>query len=84
MPADLPTTTRLLFGGLGELVTIKLARRLLAAHAGSVIIAAMQDLQQGATEQLGMMMGLSEPAWSYSGTEFGLPRMGHRELRQDR
>ena len=24
-------------------------------------------------------MGLSEPAWSYPGTEFGLPRMGNRD-----
>jgi len=40
-----------------------------------MIITAMQDLEQGATEQLRVIMGLREPAGSYPRTKFRLTRM---------
>jgi hypothetical protein len=43
-----------------------------------MIITAMQDLEQSATHQLRMIVGLREPAGSYSGTESCLPGMGNR------
>src|SRR5687767_8993705 len=58
-----------LLGGLGKLIPIQLAGCLLPAHSGPVIIATMQNFQQRATQQLGMMVGLREPAGAYSGTE---------------
>ena len=53
-----------LLGGLGQFVPIELARGFLTAHPGAVVITAMKDLQQSAPNQLGMMMGLCEPAGS--------------------
>ena len=43
-----------------------------------MIITAMQDLEQSATQQLRMMVGLREPAGSYPGAESGLAGMRNR------
>ena len=65
----------LLLRRFGQLVAIELARRLLPAHPGPMIVAAMQDLQQRTAQQLGMVVGLGEPSRPDPGTEFRLARM---------
>ena len=51
-----------LVGGVRELVAVQRPRRRFARHPVAVVVAAMEDLQQRAPDQLGMFVGLHEPA----------------------
>ena len=58
-----------------ELVAVQHPGGLLAAHAGAAVgapVTAVQDLQQRAAEQLGVLVGLHEPARAHARTELGL------------
>ena len=70
-----------LLAGVRQLVAVEHPGRLLAAHAGAAVrraVAAVQDLQQRAADQLGVLVGLHEPARPHPRTELGLARVQHR------
>src|SRR5699024_11008152 len=51
--------------------------RRLPAHAVTVVVPAMEDLQQGAPGELGVVVGLDEPAGPHASTEPGPTRVLH-------
>ena len=67
-----------LLAGVGQLVAVEHAAGLLAAHAGAVRVAPVQDLQQGAPGQLGVLVGLHEPARPHPGAQLGRAPVRHR------
>jgi hypothetical protein len=52
----------LLLGGVCQLVAVQHPGGLLAAHTVAMLVAPVQDLQQRAADQLGVLVGLDEPA----------------------
>ncbi len=71
-----------MFGGVCQLVAVqcsggRLARHALATPPARCRVAAVQDLQQGPAGELGVGMGLHEPAGSHPSAELGATGVLH-------
>ena len=68
-----------LLGRVRELVAVQHpGRRLPRPIPSRCVVAAVQDLQQGAADQLGVLVGLHEPARPHPRAELGLAGVRHR------
>ncbi len=67
-PRLLPTAQRLehLLRALDEAVAVERAAARLPREPGAVVVTAMQDVEQGATQQSGMLVRLRKPARNHS------------------
>ena len=71
----------LLLSRVGELVAVEHAGGLLAPHPVTVVVAAVEDLQQGPAHQLGVLVGLHEPPWPDPRPQLGAAGVVHRRDR---
>lgn len=66
-----------LLGAGGQFVSDRASGSPPPGRTGPVLIAPVQDLQQRASSQLRMVVGLHEPTWTNSSAEPGPAGMGH-------
>ena len=83
-PRLLPARERVerLLGLAHEPVAVERRARGIARHPGSRVVAAMQDVEQRATRELGMPVGLGEPPGHDARAEHGPAGVRHRVERR--